>query len=302
MAVDSSVLVGIGDDAAVVQPSTGQVLVASTDSLVPERHFLADWPAADIGHLALAVNLSDLAAMGARPRWGLLALTLPSGDQDWLDGFMDGFMALANQVGLVLVGGNLARGPLNIGVQVLGEVDPSRIARRSGTQAGDLIGVTGSLGDAAAALLLKGNAGPELLQRLRRPEPRIAAGSALAPLIHAMIDVSDGLLADLAHLLSPDQLGARLDLASLPVSPALQAVSPELAWRWQRQLNGGSDYELLLTVAPANRELVEQRARMAGVSLTVIGQVGQPGSGLSLMGPDGEPVEMDNEGWDHFGR
>ena len=300
-ATDASVLVGIGDDAAVVQPGTGRMLVASTDSLVPDRHFLSDWPPDEIGHLALAVNLSDLAAMGATPRWSLLALTLPRGDAVWLDGFLDGFLALAERYDLVLVGGNLARGPLNIGVQVLGEIDASNIGRRSGSQTGDLIAVTGTLGDAAAALLLGDEASAELQRQLRRPEPRIRAGSALAPFVHGMIDVSDGLLADLTHLLSPGQLGAEIDLASLPASPALKAASSDAEWRWQRQLNGGSDYELLMTLPPENLDAIEQPFRAVGCPLTVIGRVGRPGSGLKTIGPNGEKVETDHGGWDHFG-
>ena len=185
---------GIGDDAAVVQPSadrvSGRHLPTAPPPLVPRSVIscLSGSPE-DIGHLALAVNLSDLAAMGATPRWSLLALTLPEGDEVWLDRFLDGFLALAERSGLLLVGGNLARGPLNIGVQVLGEVDPSRIARRSGSRPGDLIAVTGSLGDADAALKLGDDASPELVERLRRPQPRIAAGQAMAPWIHGMIDV-----------------------------------------------------------------------------------------------------------------
>lgn len=298
---DASVLVGIGDDAAVVQPSADRVLVASTDSLVPDRHFLPDWSPEDIGHLALAVNLSDLAAMGATPRWSLLALTLPQGDEAWLDGFLDGFLALAERCGLLLVGGNLARGPLNIGVQVLGEVDPSRIARRSGSRPGDLIAVTGSLGDADAALKLGDDASPELIERLRRPQPRIAAGKAIVPWIHGMIDVSDGLVADLAHLLEGNRLGAELDLDHLPASPALLAASSDRQWRWQRQLNGGSDYELLMTLPPEHLDSVARQAGAIGLRLTVIGRVGQPGTGLRTLGPDGEHLEMNNGGWDHFG-
>jgi len=303
---DASVLVGIGDDAAVVQPSADRVLVATTDSLVPERHFLPEWSPEDIGHLALAVNLSDLAAMGATPRWSLLALTLPEGDEVWLDRFLDGFLALAERSGLLLVGGNLARGPLNIGVQVLGEVDPSRIARRSGSRPGDLIAVTGSLGDADAALKLGDDASPELVERLRRPQPRIAAGQAMAPWIHGMIDVSDGLVADLAHLLEANglgnnRLGAELDLDHLPASPALLAASSDRQWRWQRQLTGGSDYELLMTLPSEHLDSVASQAGAIGLRLTVIGRVGQPDTGLKTLGPDGEHLEMNNGGWDHFG-
>ncbi|MDZ7789571.1 MAG: thiamine-phosphate kinase [Xanthomonadales bacterium] len=236
----SGVVVGIGDDAAVLAPTTGHELVVTTDSIVLDRHFTADWPAADVGHLAANANLSDLAAMGARPRWALLALTLPEPDEAWLDGFLDGFLDAAAGVGVVLVGGNLARGPLNIGVELIGEVPAGQAVTRRGARSGDRVVVTGTLGDAAAALRLGDGAAPALRQRLHRPRARLAAGEALRGRARAMIDLSDGLLADLGHLLSEGQ-GAELDLDALPASAALvegvsdpgraSAVSGR---RWQR--------------------------------------------------------------------
>lgn len=295
---DDSVLLGIGDDAAVMAPTPGQALVATTDSIVLDRHFTADWPAADIGHLALAVNLSDLAAMGASPRWTLLALTLPEADAAWVEGFLDGFLALAGEAGARLVGGNIACGPLNIGVQALGEAAPERIARRTGAQSGDCLAVTGTLGDAAAALAAGADAPADLLARLRRPRPRIEAGQQLAGLSHAMIDLSDGLLADLEHL-RPGGLGARIELDRLPASAALKdryAAGPE---RWSLQASGGSDYELLVALAPEN--LGPARAALArlGLELSEIGRLDDSGE-LACLDSNGDSVAMDKLGWDHF--
>jgi thiamine-monophosphate kinase len=295
---DDSVLLGIGDDAAVLAPTPGLALVATTDSLVVDRHFTTDWDCADIGHLALAVNLSDLAAMGARPRWVLLSLTLPDADQQWLDGFLDGFLALAASHETVLVGGNISSGPLNIGVQLLGEVAPKKFARRRGAQVGDVVAVTGTLGDAAAALSLGSNASPELRQRLYRPLARVEAGRVLAKRVSAMIDISDGLVADLTHLLSTD-LGARVELEHLPASNALEAAVPEPHQRWQLQLTGGNDYELLVTLDEQHLEAARASVRPLGLDLARIGRIDATGS-LNCRLPDGTQLEMDNGGWDHF--
>ncbi|MFU8832020.1 MAG: thiamine-phosphate kinase, partial [Wenzhouxiangella sp.] len=257
---DASVLIGIGDDAAMLRPTPEHALVATTDSLVLDRHFTADWPAEDIGHLALAVNLSDLAAMAARPRWALLSLTLPEADMAWLDGFLDGFLALADRYDVSLVGGNISSGPLNIGVQLLGEARPEHIARREGARAGDLLAVTGTLGDAAAALSVGPGAHPDLLRRLHRPEPRVRVGQALGGEVNAMIDLSDGLFADLGHLLG-SALGARLEVARLPASPALQDTVPSDSKRWPLQLGGGNDYELLMAIDPGRLDRVQSICR-----------------------------------------
>ncbi len=295
---DKTVLLGIGDDAAVLQPAPGLALVATTDSLVLDRHFRSDWPAADIGHLAAAVNFSDLAAMGARPRWALLALTLPEADQAWLDGFLDGFLSLCEQFDTCLVGGNLSSGPLNIGVQLLGEIHPDRIARRCGASAGDWLAVTGALGDAAAALALGEPASAGLRRRLHRPTPRVAAGQALAEQVSAMIDLSDGLLADLTHLLAPGQ-GAELNMADLPCSEALQQAIPDFATRLPLQLSGGNDYELLCSVAPSRLSDVESACAALGLPMTVIGRVSSDGA-IECRQSDGSLLEMPRGGWDHF--
>ncbi len=295
---DASVLVGIGDDAAVIRPAPDSVLVATTDSLVLDRHFTESWPPADIGHLALAVNLSDLAAMGACPRWALLSLTLPEANTTWLDRFLDGFLTLADRYNVSLVGGNISSGPLNIGVQLLGDAQPDRIVRRDGARPGDLLAVTGTLGDAAAALIAGIDAHPDLLQRLRRPEPRVEAGQALGAEVNAMIDVSDGLLADLGHLLGSSR-GARIEVARLPISPSLRDTIPSDRKRWQLQLAGGSDYELLMVIDPGRLDRVRSICRKAGLELSTIGRIEDAGPVQCLMA-DGQRLDIEHGGWDHF--
>ncbi|MFP4277262.1 MAG: thiamine-phosphate kinase [Wenzhouxiangella sp.] len=297
---DPAVLVGIGDDAAVVRPEPGLALVTTTDTLVGGRHFAADWPAADIGHLALAVNLSDLAAMAATPRWALLSLTLPESDAAWLEAFLDGFLALAGSSGTRLIGGNIAAGPLNIGVTLIGQGDPDTMVRRSGAGKDQSIVVTGSLGDAAAALALGPAAPPALVDRLHRPEPRLAAGRALAGLATSMIDISDGLLADLGHLVGPD-LGAELHLASLPTSPDLRAAIPSERDRWALQLAGGNDYELLFTLDSDRLDAGRRRLLKQGVEISEIGRI-KASSGIICRQPDGGIYAPDRYGWDHFER
>lgn len=296
---DPALLIGVGDDAAVFMPSHGLAQVATTDSLVVGRHFHHDWPAADLGHLALAVNLSDLAAMGAKARWALLSLTLPEADSEWLDAFLDGFLALAKRSGTSLIGGNLAAGPLNLGVQLIGEIEPDRAARRHAARPGDRLMVTGTLGDAAAALSLGDCAGADLQQRLRRPEPRLAAGQVLAGRVSSMVDISDGLLADLGHLL-PAGLGAELDLPSLPTSDALLAAFADPEQRWPLQLAGGNDYELLLT---ASADLVPEMVAALGelnLGLSEIGRIADHGR-TECRRVDGSLFEAPRQGWDHFG-
>lgn len=297
---DPAVLVGIGDDAAVMLPEPGMALVMTTDTLVAERHFRSDWPAADVGHLALAVNLSDLAAMGARPRWALLSLTLPEADEAWLDAFVDGFLELADRCGTRLIGGNIASGPLNLGVSLIGEVDPARVARRSGARPGQRILVTGSPGDAAAALALADAAPEALRRRLRRPEPRLDAGALLAGHATSMIDVSDGLLADLGHLL-PSGSGAELDLAVLPTSAALAEAVRDDEQRWHLQLGGGNDYELLCTIDADRVDACLAALADLAPDAAVIGRVtAQPG--IVCRRPDGGIFDANRSGWDHFER
>ena len=296
--MDDSVPVGIGDDAAVITPSAGKALVATTDSLVLDRHFTADWLPADIGHLAMHANLSDLAAMGADPRWALLALTLPEDDPAWLEGFLDGFLAAAESSGVVLVGGNISSGPLNIAVELLGEVSPDHIATRRGTRPGDWLVVTGTLGDAAAALALREKAPQDLARRLRRPEARIRAGRVLAQSVHAMIDISDGLLADLGHLLG-DHLGAEVRLSDLPVSGALRKAIPDAMARWRLQAGGGNDYELLASIPAQSSASLDDLADEAGITLSVIGRV-DGGGRVRCLDDKAREVPDLKPGWDHF--
>ncbi|WP_376689933.1 thiamine-phosphate kinase [Wenzhouxiangella sp. EGI_FJ10409] len=292
----NGVVTGIGDDAAVLSPTPGHELVVTTDSLVLERHFTAGWPAADIGHLAAQANLSDLAAMAARPRWALLALTLPEPDETWLDGFLDGFLDAVGAHAVALVGGNLARGPLNIGVELIGEVPAGEAVTRRGAFPGDRIVVTGTPGDAAAALRLGEAAGSGLLERLRRPQARVEAGEALRGRARAMIDLSDGLVADLGHMLGAGQ-GAELDLDALPASAALTEAVPDPVERQRLQAGGGSDYELLAVLAPEAD--LGALTRAAGVALTEIGRVTD--SERIILRPSGiELPAQGAAGWDHF--
>lgn len=287
---DASVVLGLGDDAAVIRPTPDHDLVVCTDSIVVDRHFHADWPAADVGHLALAVNLSDLAAMAARPRWFLWALTLPEGDPEWVMQCLQGMLSLAGAHHCQLIGGNLARGPLNLTVTAMGEVRTNQRVTRDGAKPGDQLLVTGTLGDCAAAVALGEAAHPDLRQRWQRPMPRVALGQALQPYARAMIDVSDGLLADLSHLLG-EALGALLDWDVLPSSAALLHAVPENSARLHYQLVGGSDYELLLCVPPDQVAAAQSAAAALDTPLTVIGEVtAEPG----IRPP------YEHSGWDHF--
>ncbi|QOC23415.1 thiamine-phosphate kinase [Wenzhouxiangella sp. AB-CW3] len=293
-----SVPVGIGDDAAVIMPTPGRALVATTDALVLDRHFTAAWKPSDIGHLAMHANLSDLAAMGARPRWALLALTLPQCDPDWLDGFLDGFLGAAESADVALVGGNISSGPLNIAVELLGEVAPDRVATRRGACPGDRLIVTGTLGDAAAALALGDDAPEALLARLHRPQARVRAGDVLAGPAHALIDISDGLLADLGHLLG-GQLGAEIHLDRLPTSGALTAAVGDKHVRWPLQAGGGNDYELLAAVPAHPEQSLDQLAEAAGTTLTDIGRIDDSGKVRCLDDRGRELADL-VPGWDHF--
>ena len=292
----AGVVLGIDDDAAVLQPAPGTQLVTTTDNLVAGRHFVDKGDnaatAEEIGHLALAVNLSDLAAMGATPRWCLLTLTLPEADSAWLREFLNGFLALAAEHHCALVGGNIARGPLNIGVTALGEVPAGKFATRSGARPGQRIVVTGTLGDAAAGLTLARPPGDPLRERLLQPVPRIAAGLELAEIADALIDISDGLLADLAHLTG--ELGAEIHCNQLPASSALAEALPDDRERWLLQFAGG-DYELLAVVAID----AKLPAAVGGVELTEIGRVTDSGK-IECLDAEGKVFETSESGWDHF--
>ena len=298
-------MLGIGDDAALIRPSPGMTLAVSADMLVVGRHFFPDTDPERLGHKSLAVNLSDLAAMGALPKWALLSIALPEADEAWLAEFSKGFFALADRFGVDLVGGDTTRGPLNISVTILGEVVPGQALRRDGARAGDDIWVSGELGGAALGLrhwqrecVLAPDEAAHCLARLERPEPRVALGLALQGIAHAAIDVSDGLLADLGHILERSQLGAELELAAVPTAAALAGHLPDALVR-DCVLAGGDDYELCFTAPPSRRDDVLAAAAGAGVSVARVGRVtAEPGA--RTMGQDGRLLDMGLTGFDHF--
>ncbi|PRH83526.1 thiamine-phosphate kinase [Arenimonas caeni] len=295
------VVLGIGDDAALLAPPPGHELAVSCDTLVAGVHFPDDTAPADIGHKALAVNLSDLAAMAAAPAWGTLALTLPDANQAWLDDFLDGFLALADEHGLALVGGDTTRGPMAITVNVFGLVPAGQALRRDGARPGEDIWVTGTIGDAAGGLAqwrARGPASAKLRHRLDRPTPRVQAGLALRGLASAGIDLSDGLAADLGHVLAASGVGARIELGRLPASRTLADHFDEPR-RWALQAGGGDDYELCFT-APASRAFeIEQAMAALDLPATVVGRV-VAGAGLRFDTPEGEAWTPPADGYQHF--
>lgn len=297
------VLLGIGDDGAILAPPPGEALVVVADTLVAGHHFPADMDAADIGWRAAAVNLSDLAAMGATPRWATLALTLPENDEAWLRGFVSGLMACLRLAEVGLVGGDTTRGPLTITVQAMGSVPGAQALTRRGAQVGDLVFVSGTPGDAAGGLALWGTGrgdapALELLQRFRRPTPRLALGLALRSLASACIDVSDGLLADLGHVATQSGVGMRLDAARLPLSTALRACfSADDALRFVA--TGGDDYELAFTLPASRAETLAARAVVLDCTLGCIGEVtAEPG--VRLVDAEGREIRFERGGYVHF--
>ena len=296
----AGVVLGIGDDAALMQVPAGRQLVVTADTLNAGVHFPLDTLPAHIGWKSLAVNLSDLAAMGASPAWCTLSLSLPQVDSAWTDAFLDGFLALADLHGISLVGGDTTRGPLSIAVTAMGLVETGAALRRDGARAGDDIWVTGTLGDAAAALqcLQENRAVPAALQaRLDRPTPRISAGQRLAGLANSCVDISDGLLADLAHVCKRSRVGAEIELPRLPASPELSGWPEDQ--RWPLQASGGDDYELCFTAAPRNRELIVQALDFADVVGTRIGHI-VAGKDVQAFDAQGKPWHPTRTGYEHF--
>ena len=292
---------GIGDDAALLQPPADLQLAVAMDTLNAGVHFPHETSPADIGWKALAVNLSDLAAMGATPAWCTLSLSLPQGDGAWIDAFLDGFLELADAHRVALVGGDTTRGPLSVCVTAHGFVEAGSALLRSGARAGDDIWVSGTLGDAAGALaqLQAGNAVDPLLRaRLDRPAPRVALGRALRGIANACIDVSDGLLADLGHLCDASGVGAGIELASLPASASMRSGF-DVETRRALQATGGDDYELCFTAPEAKRSDVGHAAREAGVEVARIGRV-VAGAGVVARGENGEPWAPPRKGYAHF--
>lgn len=298
---------GIGDDCALLSVPEKQSLAISTDTLVAGVHFLADIHPADLGYKALAVNLSDLAAMGADPAWLTLALTLPTVDESWLESFSDSLFELLDYYDMQLIGGDTTRGPLSMTLGIHGLVPQGRALRRSGARIGDWIYVTGTLGDSAAGLaLLLGQeqlnnpaAHEALIKRHLRPIPRILQGQALRDLATSAIDISDGLISDLGHVLKASDCGARINLDALPLSePLKQNFSSEQCLHWA--LSGGEDYELCFTVPEINRGALDVALGYLGVPFTCIGQMGPQSEGLVLL-QDDRVVEFNHKGFDHFG-
>lgn len=301
----ADVILGVGDDAALVRVSNGMELAVSVDTLVAGVHFSLDTPAAAIGHKALAVNLSDLAAMGAQAAWFTLALTLPEADEAWLEQFSTGLLRLADRHGVALIGGDTCRGPLSISIQVLGQVPAGQALRRDGARPGDVICVTGELGSGGVGLAvcqqrldwpLTVGERNHFIQRLERPQPRLAAGQALRGLASAAIDVSDGLAADLGHILSRSGVGARVDLASLPVAAAVRIHGGDDWWHWP--LHSGDDYELCFTVPPARYQELMRRLDELGCSCSRIGEI-RAEPGLKLNGLHGL-IDAPVKGYRHF--
>jgi thiamine-monophosphate kinase len=297
-------VLGGGDDCALLQPTPGMQWAVSTDALVEGRHFLSTVPPDALGHKSLAVNLSDLAACGARPVAFTLSLTLPRVDEAFLAGFAEGLYALAQAHDIELVGGDTTAGPLNIGITVMGEVPPGQALRRGGAKAGDELWVSGRLGDARLALeafrgqvALRGEAFEDVRRAMERPQPRVALGIALRGIASAAIDLSDGLVGDLGHVLRASAVGATLRLADIPHSAHVAACSE--GQRRQCLLSGGDDYELLFAAPASAHARVRDAGARSGVPVTCIGTL-DAAPGLRVIDAGGAPVVLNERAFDHF--
>ncbi|UXY09963.1 thiamine-phosphate kinase [Kosakonia sp. ML.JS2a] len=297
---------GIGDDCALLNVPEKQTLAISVDTLVAGNHFLPDIDPADLAYKALAVNLSDLAAVGADPAWMTLALTLPDADDAWLQAFSDSLFEQLSYYDMQLIGGDTTRGPLSMTIGIHGYVPVGRAMKRDGAKPGDWIYVTGTPGDSAAGLAIlqqrlvvkNREDAAYLRQRHLRPTPRLLHGQALRNLASSAIDISDGLISDLGHILHASGCGARVDLDLLPYSDAFRRhVEKEQGLRWA--LSGGEDYELCFTVPELNRGALDVAIGHLGVPVTCIGQMSADIDGLHFT-RDGKPVTLDMKGYDHF--
>ncbi len=302
----ADILVENGDDCAVLLPPAGKSLAVTTDTLVEGVHFLADTPSDLLAHKALAVNLSDLAAMGASPAWFTLALTLPEADERWLQEFAKGLFTLADSMGVALVGGDTTRGPLSLSITAMGLLPEKGGVLRSGAQVGDDVYVTGTLGGAALGLrALRGEVSlPSAheymcVERLQQPQPRVMAGLALAPYVTAMIDCSDGFLADLGHILSASGADAVIRGESLPM---LEAVSERVKEQgeWALPLAGGDDYELIFTAPPSRREAIASLVDVLDCPLTWVGSLFAGEGKINVQAPEGGYIELPEAGYSHF--
>ena len=298
----------VGDDAALIRPSSGMQLAISTDMLVAGIHFFADTDPEDLGWKTLAVNVSDLAAMGALPRWVVLAASLPAADEAWIAAFARGFFACSEAFGIDVIGGDTTRGPLNLCPTIFGEVPVGQAITRAGARPGDDLWVSGAPGRAALGLAqLRGEATlagadrADCLAALHRPQPRVALGLALCGLASAMLDVSDGLLGDLGHILEQSAVGAVIDEHALPLAP-LQAACDDAGLAFRACTTGGDDYELLFTAPTARRAEIGALAERLHLPLHRIGTITPADQGLRLRGHDGQLRPLAARGYDHFGR
>jgi thiamine-monophosphate kinase len=305
---DSELVLGIGDDAAIIRPRNGYDLHFSTDMLVGGTHFFPDVAPADLAHKVLAVNLSDMAAMGARPRWALLSVALPELNKDWLTAFCDALFTLAARFGVTLIGGDTTKGNWVFNVNIIGETPYQQALRRDAAQAGDDIWVSGLLGLAAAALdrhwnkvTLPATVFAQCEERRLRPEPRVALGQELLSLAHAAQDISDGLAQDIGHILKASKVGAEINADLIPTLKAL-AQQPGLTVAQLRHwlLAGGDDYELVFTAAPAQREAIIAAAERTHTPVTRIGVITK-GTQLHLHDHAGNVIQLQQQGFDHFG-
>ncbi|MBU0687899.1 MAG: thiamine-phosphate kinase [Gammaproteobacteria bacterium] len=303
----TNTILGVGDDAALLQVSPGMELAVSTDMLVGGTHFYLDTDPRQLGHKTLAVNLSDLAAMGAQPRWATLSLALPQAHDDWLQAFSEGFFALADAHGIELIGGDTTRGPLNLSVTIMGEVPQGKALRRSGAQVGDDIWVSGVLGEAALGLahlqeqvVLPEGVRQTCIAALQKPEPRVALGQALRDIAHSAIDISDGLLADMKHILDSSGVAAEVRYDRLPKSTYFAPSNEDIDTLAQDcVLCGGDDYELCFTAPLAQREEIMALADPLHLPLTRIGSI-VSGQGCKLRAANGNVIQIEKEGYDHF--
>ncbi len=299
------VALGVGDDAALVNVASDCELVTACDMMVVGQHFFADVEPAKLGHKSLAVNLSDMAAMGAVPRWCLLALALPVADEAWLAQFARGFQDLADRYGVDLIGGDTTRGPYTVCVQIMGETPAGTALRRDGARAGDDVWVSGTLGDAALGLAhlsgevkLEAQAAVYCRQRLEVPQPRVVLGEALRGIAHSAIDVSDGFAADLRHILERSSVGAEIEFERLPRSDALARCSDGARAR-AALLGGGDDYELCFTASPAQRTALAELSEKLGLRLSRVGRI-VAGTRLTIRDAHGGDIVSGKAGFDHF--
>jgi len=302
---DPSVKCGIGDDAAIIQIPQGMELILSMDTLLEDTHFPAETDPFDIGYKALAVNLGDMAAMGAVPKWVLLSISLPKNDEDWLKEFASGFLKLAKQHSVSLIGGDLSRGPLSVTLQIQGLVPTDTALKRDGAQKGDLIYVTGSLGDAGVGLdIIQGKLSIDnenkvfFINSLNRPEVSVEAGLRLREIANSAIDISDGLVADLGHILDASHVGAEIEVEKIPLSEAMQQCIEETT-AWDYALTSGDDYKLCFTASAAQHELIINIFREINIPVSCIGKI-KGETGLQLKIPEGTCFEPSGKSYEHF--